>query len=309
MNWNNKRYHTLNYDLRERFGTKVIKLSLNAGMTCPNRDGAIGERGCLFCGEAGAGEFAGNVHKSITEQIEEQIHRYQEKWPKAKYIAYFQSYTNTYAPVDQLRGLFEEAICYPGVVGLAIATRPDCLGEDVLKLLDDLNQKTFLWLELGLQSKWDKTAQLIRRGYDLAYYLRIHEKLKALGIREVLHLIIGLPGETHAMILESAAFVSGLEIYGVKIHLMHVLKNTDLHQYYESTGFDLLDQESYISYVVDVIERLSEKITIHRVTGDGKKDLLVGPWWSLNKRAVLNGIDKEFKRRDSWQGKACGARD
>ncbi len=243
MNWNNKRYHTINYDLQDRFASKVIKLAINAGMTCPNRDGSIGSNGCLFCGEAGAGDFAGDVNKTITEQMSDQVLHLKEKWPNAKYIAYFQSYTNTYGEVEELRAKFEEALAYENVVGIAIATRPDCLDDPVIELLTELNQRTFLWLELGLQSMYDSTGQLLRRGYDLELYENIHQKLKKAKIREVIHLIVGIPEEDHNMILNTTNYVSKLGIYGVKIHLMHVLKNTDLHVYYEEHGFKLLDQK------------------------------------------------------------------
>jgi len=303
MDWNGKKHNTLNYDLKSRFGEKIIKLAINAGMTCPNRDGTIGNNGCLFCGEAGAGEFAGDVNKSITQQMEEQIQHLKEKWPNAKYIAYFQSYTNTYDKVERLRALFEEAISFPNVVGLAIATRPDCLSTEVLDLLDELNKKTFLWLEIGLQTKFENTAEIIRRGYTLELYEEVHEKLQELGIREVLHLIVGLPKEDHAMLMETTNYVASLNVYGVKIHLLHILKNTDLEQYHKAYPFDLLDQETYIDNVVDMLEHLPPNMTIHRLTGDGKKELLVAPWWSLNKRSTLNGIDKEFRRRGTFQGR------
>jgi len=303
MNWNNKRYHTINYDLQDRFGDKVIKLAINAGMTCPNRDGSIGSNGCLFCGEAGAGDFAGDVNKTITDQMSDQVLHLKEKWPNGKYIAYFQSYTNTYGDVEELRAKFEEALAYENVVGIAIATRPDCLEDPVIDLLTELNERTFLWLELGLQSMYDSSGLLLRRGYDLEVYEKIHQKLKKAGIREVIHLIVGVPGEDYNMIMNSTNYVANLGIYGVKIHLLHVLKNTDLQTYYNTHKFKLLDQETYINWVVDMLEKLPPNMTIHRVTGDGKKDLLIGPWWSLNKRSVLNGIDKELKRRDSYQGK------
>lgn len=299
----NKKFRTLNMDLRDRFGCKIVKLSINAGMTCPNRDGSIGDRGCLFCGEAGAGEFAGDVNQSITVQLKEQVEKLKTKWQNAKYIAYFQSYTNTYDTVENLRKIFEEALSFPNVVGLAIATRPDCLSDDIIELLEELNNRTFLWLELGIQTIHENTSSLIRRGYSLEYYETIHEKLQNVGIREVIHVIVGLPHETKEMILDTAKYVSKLDVYGIKIHMLHILKNTDLEHYYNNNEFELLTLEEYISTVVDIIEVLPENMTIHRLTGDGKKDLLIEPWWSLNKRAVLNGIDKEIVKRGTWQSK------
>ncbi|EOD01193.1 TIGR01212 family radical SAM protein [Caldisalinibacter kiritimatiensis] len=303
MRWGDKRYHSLNYELRKQFGQKVIKLSLDGGFTCPNRDGTIGRRGCLFCSEEGSGEFAAPRRLSITKQIKQQIEFLSPKWKTGKYIAYFQNFTNTYSTVEDLRRKYIEAISYKGVVGLAIATRPDCLPDDVLDLLEELSKKTYLWVELGLQSIHEKTAKLIRRGYDLSCFEEAVDKLRKRNINIVTHLILGLPNETREDILETVKYVAKKDIQGVKLHLLHILKNTDLCEYYYKHPFPLLSKEEYISLVVDALELLPPEMVIHRLTGDGAKDLLVGPRWSLHKLAVLSGIDKELKRRDSYQGK------
>ena len=300
--WGDKRYHSLNYELRKQFGQKVAKLSLDGGFTCPNRDGSIGKKGCLFCSEAGAGEFAAPRRLSITEQIKQQKEFLSPKWKTGKYIAYFQNFTNTYGTVEYLRSIYEEAISGDEIVGLAIATRPDCLPEEVLDLLEELSKKTYLWVELGLQTIHQSTANLIRRGYKLEVFEKAIKELRKRNINVVVHLILGLPNETHEEILETTKYIAQSEIQGVKLHLMHILKDTDLCDFYEKRPFHILSKEEYIPLVVDVIELLPPDIVIHRMTGDGAKDLLVAPRWSLNKLAVLSGIDKEFKTRDSFQG-------
>ncbi|WZL75044.1 TIGR01212 family radical SAM protein [Clostridiaceae bacterium 35-E11] len=302
MRWDDKRYHSLNYELRKVFGQKVFKLSLDGDFTCPNRDGTIGRKGCIFCSEEGAGEFAAPKILSICEQIRQQKEFLSLKWPKGKYIAYFQNFTNTYASVKDLERKYREALNCEGVVGLAIATRPDCLPEDVLKLLEQLNQETYLWVELGLQTIHEATARFIRRGYSLDYFEEKLQDLKERRIRTVIHLIMGLPGETKEDMVASIQYISKCGIDGVKLHLMHILKNTDLCQLYTQSDFPLLSQEEYISLIVDALELLPPEVVIHRMTGDGSKDLLVGPRWSLNKRAVLNGIEQELKKRNSFQG-------
>lgn len=303
MRWDDKRYHSLNYELRKTFGQKVFKLSLDGGFTCPNRDGTIGQKGCIFCSEEGAGEFAAPKSLSICEQVAQQKEFLSLKWPRGKYIAYFQNFTNTYSSVKDLERKYREALSCEGVVGLAIATRPDCLPEDVLNLLEKLNQETYLWVELGLQTIHEATAAFIRRGYSLPCFEEAFTALKERSIPVVVHLIMGLPGETKKDMLASVNYVSKCGIDGVKFHLMHILKNTDICQLYSKCPFPLLSQEEYISLIVDALELLPPEVVIHRMTGDGAKDLLVGPRWSLNKRAVLNGIEQELKRRDSFQGR------
>ncbi|MBU5438760.1 TIGR01212 family radical SAM protein [Tissierella sp. MSJ-40] len=301
--WGDKRYHTLNYELRKIFGQKVMKLSLDGGFTCPNRDGTLGTKGCIFCGEEGSGEFAGSRCLSIKEQIEEQIKLLSRKWDTNRYIAYFQNFTNTYSTCEELRNIYFEAIEESGVVGLAIATRPDCLGEDVLDLLSELNEKTFLWIELGLQTIHEKSAKFIRRGYPLSTYDEAIEKLKKRNIRVVTHLIFGLPNESHNDILKSIRYVAKTNTWGVKFHLLYIQKGTDLYEYYLNNPFSLMDKDEYISLVIDGLELLPKEMIVHRVTGDGKKELLYEPKWSLDKLKVLSGIDNELKIRGSYQGK------
>ncbi len=302
MRWNDKRYHSLNYELRKEFNQKVAKLSLDGGFTCPNRDGTIGNKGCLFCSEEGSGEFAAPRHLSIKRQIEQQKSFLSPKWNTGKYIAYFQNFTNTYSDIDDLRRKYTEALDCEGVVGLAIATRPDCLPTEVLDLLEELNEKTYLWIELGLQTINSETSRLIRRGYNLECFESAINELKKRNIRVVVHLIFGLPGETKEDMLKSTYYVSQKKLYGIKLHLMHILKDTDLYDYYLKAPFSLFKKEEYISTICDAIEILHPDTVIHRLTGDGAKDKLVAPRWSLNKLSVLTGIDKELKYRNTYQG-------
>lgn len=301
--WKDKRYHSLDYELRKVFGRKTIKLSLDGGFTCPNRDGTVGNRGCIFCGEEGSGEFAAERCLSISEQIENQKEFLSKKWPEGKYIAYFQNFTNTYSTCEDLRQKYEEAISLDDVSGLSIATRPDCLNLDILDLLEEFNRKTFLWVELGLQTIHEDTAKFIRRGYDLSVYENAVRELKKRNIRVVTHLIFGLPKESTKDILDSVRYVAKTNTWGVKFHLLYVQKGTDLYEYYKKNPFHILSKDEYINLVCDAIELLPENMVIHRLTGDGKKELLVEPRWSLDKLRVLSGIDMELKRRDSFQGK------
>lgn len=300
--WQDKRYHTLNYELREIFGQKVMKLSLDGGFTCPNRDGTIGSRGCIFCGEEGSGEFAGSRALSIKGQIEEQKKLLSRKWKTDKYIAYFQNFTNTYSSLDNLREKYYAAISEEGVVGLAIATRPDCLSDDIVELLGEINEKVFLWIELGLQTIHEKSAKFIRRGYSSEVYDRAAEKLKKNNIRVVTHLIFGLPFETREDILNSVSYVANTHTWGIKFHLLYIQKGTDLYKYYLKNPFTIFNREEYISLVADGLELLPKDMVVHRLTGDGKREFLYEPQWSLDKLRVLSGIDKELKIRNSYQG-------
>ncbi len=302
MKWDDKRYHSLNYELKRVFGEKTIKLSINGGFTCPNRDGTVGDRGCIFCNEKGSGDFAGNVNSSISKQIEEQIDYLSKKWKSSSYIAYFQSYTNTYDTVNNLEKKFLEALSCENVKGLAIATRPDCINEDIVKLLAKLNEKTYLWVELGLQTIHENSAKLIRRGYSLEAFDEAMQLLNKYNIKTVIHLILGLPGESKEQILESVRYITRKKIWGVKLHLLHVLKNTDLQKLYTETNFKILSQEEYVDLICDCIELLPEDVVIHRITGDGKRSELISPLWSLNKKQVLNDVDTELRRRKSYQG-------
>lgn len=287
-------FNSIGNYLKKLFGCKVIKLSLNAGFTCPNRDGSKGTGGCIFCSAEGSGDFASDIPG--------QIRLLSKKWPSGRYIAYFQSHTNTYAPVEVLREKYYQALEYPDVIGIAIATRPDCLSPEILELLSELNQKTFLWIELGLQTMHEETAGLINRCYPLSVFDQAVDELSALHIKTVVHLILGLPGESREDMLESVRYVCKKDIFGVKLHLMNVLKDTKLAEFYPDR-IHIPKKEEYINLVVDALEIIPKHITIHRVTADAPRHLLIAPEWGYEKRSVLNGIQKEFKHRGSYQGK------
>lgn len=301
--WNGKPYHSLDYMLKERFGEKVYKVTLNGGMSCPNRDGTIGHGGCIFCSEGGSGDFAASAALSIHEQIDSQIAMLSAKRPIHKYIAYFQAYTNTYAPLSYLERIFTEAIEHEDIVGLSIGTRPDCLPDETLDLLSELNKKKPVTVELGLQTIHERTAAFIRRGYKLSCFEDALEKLQERKLETVVHTILGLPGETTEDILETMRYLNAHHIDGIKLQLLHVLKHTDLAAYYGQSGFHILSEDEYVDLVIRCLEVLSPDITIHRLTGDGPSDLLIAPLWSLKKRSVLNHIHHELKVRDTWQGR------
>ncbi len=300
--WNDKRYHTLDYELKKVFGEKAIKLSIDGNFTCPNRDGTIGNNGCIFCSERGSGDFTSDKTKTISTQIYEQKDIMSKKWVSNSYIAYFQNYTNTYDSVENLRIKFYEALSCPNIKGLAIATRPDCINKEIVELLHEINSKTFLWIELGLQTINEETSIFIRRGYKLAAFDKAVNLLTKSNIRVVAHLIIGLPNETKEQILKSAKYIDNLNLWGVKLHMLHILKNTDLEKYYKETYFHILSQDEYVNIICDILELLNPNIIIHRLTGDGKKSDLIEPLWSLNKLKVLSEIDRELKYRQSSQG-------
>lgn len=301
--WGGKRYHAFNGHLRHRFGEKVFKVSLDAGFTCPNRDGRVGYGGCVYCSERGSGDFAGEQTLSIHQQFGEVQAQMHKKWPKAKYLAYFQAYTNTYAELGELRQLYEQALSEPGVVGLAISTRPDCLPPEVLDYLAELNQRTYLWVELGLQSIHDRTLEWINRGHDYAQFLSGLSALQKRGIRVCGHLILGLPGESREDMLMSAQAVGDLGLDGIKLHLLHVLRGTPLGVLYQREPFALLTQAEYVTLVADILEILPPEMVIQRLTGDGPPDDLIAPLWSRKKWEVLNAIDAELTKRNTWQGK------
>lgn len=301
--WNGKPYHSLDYMLKERFGEKVYKVTLNGGMSCPNRDGTIGHGGCIFCSEGGSGDFAASAALSIHEQIDSQIAMLSAKRPIHKYIAYFQAYTNTYAPLSYLERIFTEAIEHEDIVGLSIGTRPDCLPDETLDLLSELNKEKPVTVELGLQTIHERTAAFIRRGYKLSCFEDALEKLQERKLETVVHTILGLPGENTENILETMRYLNAHHIDGIKLQLLHVLKHTDLAAYYGQTGFHILSEDEYVDLVIRCLEVLSPDITIHRLTGDGPSDLLIAPLWSLKKRSVLNHIHHELKVRDTWQGR------
>lgn len=308
MDWNGKPYHSLDYEMKKTFGTKVYKIALDGGMTCPNRDGTLGSRGCIFCSAGGSGDFAVELRQSVSEQIEEAAARIERKMDSSgSYIAYFQSYTNTYAPAEQLRKLFTEAIRHPDVRVLSIATRPDCLPEEVVDLLAELNTIKPVWVELGLQTIHEDTAAFIRRGYELSCFEDALARLRGRGLDVIIHVILGLPGESRTRMLETVDYLAHQDIQGIKLQLLHVLKDTDLAQYYEKDGFQVMTLEEYIDLVIDCIAILPPRIVIHRLTGDGPKKLLLAPLWSGNKRLVLNTLTKRLKERGVTQGESNDA--
>ena len=303
-----KPYRSLNAYYREIFGRKTAKISLDGGFTCPNRDGTCGERGCLFCSAGGSGDFAENAALSITEQIENGKNQTSDKWKDPAYIAYFQAFTNTYAPVEELQRKYEEALACEGIEGISIATRSDCLPEDVLDLLSELNRKTKLWVELGLQTADEESAEYIRRGYPLSVFEKAVHDLAKRDIPIIVHVILGLPGETRETVLKTIDCVNRLPVQGIKLQLLHVLADSDLAEIYQNGDYVPLTKEAYISLVGDCIAHLREDIVIHRLTGDGDKNTLVAPLWSLRKRDVLNSIHKYLKENNIRQGMCCKIR-
>ena len=301
----NKPYRSLNAYYREIFGRKTAKISLDGGFTCPNRDGRCGTRGCLFCSAGGSGDFAENAALSITEQIENGKAQTADKWKDPAYVAYFQAFTNTYAPVEELRRKYEEALACDGVEGISIATRADCLPEDVLDLLEELNGKTKLWVELGLQTADETSAEYIRRGYPLSVFEKAVNDLAERHIPVIVHVILGLPGENRETLLHTIDCVNRLPIQGIKLQLLHVLSDSDLAEIYEAGEYIPLTKEEYIALVGDCIAHLREDIIIHRLTGDGDKNTLLAPLWSLRKRDVLNSIHKYLKENGIRQGMYC----
>ena len=298
VRWGEKRYHSLDYHLKETYGEKLYKLSLNGGMTCPNRDGTVGTGGCIFCSQGGSGDFAAPSGLSISDQIQQAKGLVSRKYAGHSYIAYFQAYTNTYGPISYLRQIFTEAISPPEVRILAIATRPDCLSTEILELLRELNQVKPVWVELGLQTIHEETARFIRRGYSLSVFTQAVSELRAAGIEVIVHTILALPGETTAMMLDTLHYLNEMNIQGLKLQLLHILKGTDLADYYESHPFWIPSLEEYTELL-----GVRPEIVIHRLTGDGPKPLLIAPSWSRDKRRVLNHIESYFRQKDLWQGK------
>ena len=292
---NKKRYNSLDNYFKNTFGEKIYKVSLDGGFTCPNRDGTLSTKGCIFCSESGSGDFAGSRRLSINEQIEEQLKLIENKFPSGKVIAYFQNFTNTYADVEYLRKIYYEALSHPRVIGLAIATRPDCLGENIIELLSEINNKYFLWVELGLQTINEEVAKIINRQYSLKTYEEAAEKLKSRNIKFVTHIIIGLPEEKENDSLDTALFSEKCGTWGIKIHLLHIIKNTKLETLYKKNELKIQKKDEYVKKVVKILQNISYNIVIHRLTGDGNRDTLIAPLWSLNKRDVLNSIEKEMK--------------
>ena len=302
----NKRYHTLDYFYKKKFGCKIAKISLNGGFTCPNKDGTKGVGGCIYCSKLGSGDYAGNPLKPLTDQFMEIKKVMDNKWSNTKYIAYFQANTNTYAPVNILKEKYEEVLKIDGVVGLNIATRSDSITDECLDFLEELNKRTFLNIELGLQTIHEKTNILINRGETLEEFESMVKKLRERHINVIVHIINGLPYETKEMMLETVRYLNNLDIQGIKIHMLHIIKDTKLAELYEKEKFHVLTREEYVDIVCDELELLREEIVINRITGDPNPEELIEPQWLIKKFGVLNEIDKEMVRRDSYQGKRVG---
>ena len=298
----NKRYHTLNYFYRHKFNSKVFKVSLNAGFSCPNIDGTLGYGGCIYCSKSGSGEFAGNKKDDIVTQFLKVKNMMLKKWPDAKYIGYFQARTNTYAPVEKLKEVYEAILKQEGVIGLNIGTRPDAISEECLEYLTDLNKRTYLTVELGLQTIHEKTSKLINRCHSLECFVSMVKNLRERNINVVVHIINGLPGENKEDMLKTVKYLNKLDIQGIKIHMLSILKNTPLEEYYKKNKFHILTKEEYIDIVVNELEYLREDIVINRITGDPDINELIEPKWLVKKFCVLNDIDKEMVKRDIYQG-------
>lgn len=288
-------YLSFNKYLKDKFGQKVYKISLDGGFTCPNRDGKTGTRSCIFCSKGGSGDFAESREMSITEQIESGKKKVEKKIKSGKYIAYFQAFTNTYAPVEMLRQKYEEAINHPDIVALSIATRPDCLGDDVLRLLDEMNKIKPVFVELGLQTIHQKSAKYIRRGYDLSVYDKAVRDLNKIGVNVVVHVILGLPNESENDMLETVKYVCESGANGIKLQLLHVIDGTDLAKDYEKGLFKTLEFDEYVNLIVKCVKIIPKDIVIHRLTGDGAKKDLIAPLWSADKKRVLNAINKALR--------------
>lgn len=301
--WGDKPYYSLDYYLKQTFGEKIYRISLNAGCTCPNRDGTLGSRGCIFCSAQGSGDFAAPAAASITEQIETARLQLLKKRGCRKFIAYFQAFTNTYGPLERLKRLYLEAVSHPAVAALSIATRPDCLPPEMLQLLEELSRIKPLWIELGLQTIHPDTRTFIRSGFTLDCFQNAVLELKRREIPVIVHVILGLPGETRQMMLKTIDYLARLSVDGVKLQLLHILTDTDLYEYYCSHPFPLLSREEYCSLIMECLEHLPPDVVIHRLTGDGPKHLLAAPLWSSGKRTVLNEIHRCLAEHHSFQGK------
>ena len=299
----NKRYHTLNYHFKTKYNSKVVKISLNAGFSCPNIDGTVSYGGCIYCSKSGSGEFGGDKNKPLTEQFYDIKKVIDKKWPNSKYIAYFQAHTNTYAPVNILKEKYESVLKIDNVIGIAIATRADSISDECLEYLSDLNKRTNLTIELGLQTIHDTTSKLINRCHTLKQFEETYYKLKERNIEVVVHIINGLPYETKEMMLETVKYLNKLKIDGIKIHMLNIVKDTALANLYQNKPFHILTKEEYIDIVTKQLELLDPKIVIHRITSDPDPKNLIAPTWLLKKCNLLNDIDKEMKKRDTYQGK------
>ena len=303
--WLDRPYYSLDAYCKNKYGAKVYKIALDAGLTCPNRDGTLGTRGCIFCSAGGSGDFAVKPMDSVAEQLKTGQEMFGKKKTGSLFIAYFQAYTNTYGAPAYLAQIYEEALKQPQIVGISIATRPDCLPDEVLHILVDLKKKyptKDIWVELGLQTIHDTTAAYIRRGYKLEVFNDAVAKLKAIGIPVIVHVILGLPGENTNMVLETIEYLNQLSIFGIKLQLLHVLKDTDLATDYKDGKFETLSKEEYMSLLIACLKNISPDIVIHRLTGDGPKDLLISPTWSLYKRDFFNTLHRHLKQTGEYQG-------
>jgi radical SAM protein (TIGR01212 family) len=298
----NKRYYTLDYFYKHKFNSKVFKVSLDGGFTCPNKDGTVGVGGCIYCSKSGSAEYAGDRRDDILTQFEKIKNMMLKKWSNAKYIGYFQANSNTYAKVERLKELYEPILKQDGVVGLSIATRCDAISNECLEYFSDLNRRTYLTIELGLQTIHDTTSKLINRCHSLDSFVNMVNELRKRNINVVVHIINGLPYETHDMMVDTVKFLSNLDIQGIKIHALSILKDTELERLYNETKFKVMKREEYINTVCDQLEYLREDIVVNRITGDPKKEDLIEPEWLIKKVTIINDIDKEMKRRDSYQG-------
>ena len=299
----NKRYHTLDYFYKHKFNSKVCKISLNANFSCPNLDGTVGYGGCIYCSKSGSGEFAGKIEDDLLKQFNDVKTIYNKKWPNAKYIVYFQARTNTYAPVDKLKKIYEPLLNLENVIGINIATRSDSITDECLDYLEELNKKTYLTIELGLQTIKEETTKLINRCHTLENFEEMVKKLRDRNINVVVHIINGLPYETKEDMIDTVKYLNNLDIQGIKIHMLSILKDTPLEKLYEQEKFHVLTKDEYIDIVVSQLEYLRKEIVIHRITGDPKIDDLIEPSWLTKKFCVLNDIDKEMVRRNTYQGK------
>ena len=301
----NKRYHTWNYALRQQFGEKIFKVPIDGGFDCPNRDGTVAKGGCTFCSVSGSGDMIVAPSDPLPLQFQKEIQLMHQKWPTVdQYIVYFQNFTNTHAPVDVIRHRFEQVVNEKGVVGLSIGTRPDCLPDEVVNYLAELNERFYLWVELGLQTTFEETSAAINRAHDYQTYLDGVAKLRKHGIRVCTHLINGLPGETPAMMRENVRrTIQDSDIQGIKLHLLHLMTNTKMMRDYNEGRLQLMSKEAYVSVICDQLEMIPPEIVIHRLTGDAPFETIIRPMWSLKKWEVLNAIDAEMKRRNSYQGK------
>lgn len=298
-----KHYNTLNNYYRHRFNSKVFKIALNGDFTCPNRDGKISTLGCIFCTDSGSGEFGGLKHETLQEQFNRIKKIMEKKWENGKYIVYFQSFSNTYGPIPKLRKLYYEALSLDkDIIGLNIGTRPDCFNDEIYDLLSEINEKTYLTVELGLQTMHDKTLKLINRGHDLSTFENTVNKLRKRNINVVVHIINGLPGETPDMMLDTARYLNKLDIQGIKIHMLYIVKNTPIYRIYEKKPFPLLSMKDYVDIVAKQLTLINDQIIVHRLTGDPEAKALIEPKWSLKKFIIVNEIDKLMRKNNLYQG-------